>query len=148
VLKASDAKVESKKPELNLAPFACEPRDEDSYDVWQGQIVGPSETPYEGGVFFFELTFPNEYPFKPPKVIFRTKIYHPNIKDDGQICVNKLKQGWTPSMTVKDICNELVNMLRFPTPDDALNTAIAAQMTDKNDLFLKTARKWVNKYAK
>ena len=48
-------------------------------------------TPYEGGVFFLNIHFPNDYPFKPPKLTFSTRIYHPNINSNGSICLDILK---------------------------------------------------------
>ena len=61
---------------------------------WQATIMGPSDSPYQGGVFFLTIKFPPDYPFKPPKVQFNTKIYHPNINANGGICLDILKEQW------------------------------------------------------
>lgn len=67
---------------------------------WQATIMGPSDSPYSGGVFFLEITFPTDYPFKPPKVNFRSKIYHPNINSNGSICLDILRDQWSPALTI------------------------------------------------
>jgi ubiquitin-conjugating enzyme E2 D/E len=59
---------------------------------WEGVIMGPSDSPYTGGVFKLHIQFPTEYPFKPPHVQFTTKIYHPNINSNGSICLDILKE--------------------------------------------------------
>lgn len=54
--------------------------------------------PYEKGAFRIELTFPAEYPFKPPKITFKTKIYHPNIDEKGQVCLPIISpENWKPA---------------------------------------------------
>lgn len=67
---------------------------------WQATIMGPSDSPYSGGVFFLAIHFPTDYPFKPPKVNFTTRIYHPNINSNGSICLDILRDQWSPALTI------------------------------------------------
>ncbi|CEG83026.1 Putative Ubiquitin-conjugating enzyme E2-16 kDa [Rhizopus microsporus] len=67
---------------------------------WQATIMGPEDSPYQGGVFFLSIHFPTDYPFKPPKINFTTKIYHPNINGNGSICLDILKDQWSPALTI------------------------------------------------
>jgi len=67
---------------------------------WQATIMGPSESPFQGGVFFLAIHFPTDYPFKPPKVNFTTRIYHPNINSNGSICLDILRDQWSPALTI------------------------------------------------
>lgn len=62
--------------------------------------MGPPESPYQGGVFFLTIHFPTDYPFKPPKVAFTTRIYHPNINSNGSICLDILRSQWSPALTI------------------------------------------------
>lgn len=66
----------------------------DDIYTWQATIMGPADSPYQGGIFFLTIKFPTDYPFKPPKVQFNTKIYHPNINASGGICLDILKDEW------------------------------------------------------
>jgi ubiquitin-protein ligase len=67
---------------------------------WQATIMGPGDSPYSGGVFFLAIHFPTDYPFKPPKVNFTTRIYHPNINSNGSICLDILRDQWSPALTI------------------------------------------------
>jgi len=70
---------------------------------WDPYVFRPnhqSDSPYSGGVFFLSITFPTDYPFKPPKVSFSTKIYHPNINANGSICLDILRDQWSPALTI------------------------------------------------
>jgi hypothetical protein len=66
------------------------------------RLTSPTQgdSPYSGGVFFLSITFPTDYPFKPPKVSFTTKIYHPNINANGSICLDILRDQWSPALTI------------------------------------------------
>ena len=70
---------------------------------WEATIFGPENSPYEGGIFFLNIQFNNDYPFKPPKCAFRTRIYHPNINSNGNICVSILKEEWSPALTISKV---------------------------------------------
>uniref|UniRef100_A0AC11E1J8 Ubiquitin conjugating enzyme E2 D1 n=1 Tax=Ovis aries TaxID=9940 RepID=A0AC11E1J8_SHEEP len=70
---------------------------------WQATIMGPPDSAYQGGVFFLTVHFPTDYPFKPPKIAFTTKIYHPNINSNGSICLDILRSQWSPALTVSKV---------------------------------------------
>ncbi|XP_057955766.1 ubiquitin-conjugating enzyme E2-17 kDa isoform X2 [Malania oleifera] len=82
-------------------PTSCSagPVAEDMFH-WQATILGPTDSPYAGGVFLVSIHFPPDYPFKPPKVAFRTKVFHPNINSNGSICLDILKEQWSPALTI------------------------------------------------
>uniref|UniRef100_A0A8C5ZEQ7 E2 ubiquitin-conjugating enzyme n=1 Tax=Marmota marmota marmota TaxID=9994 RepID=A0A8C5ZEQ7_MARMA len=83
---------------------------------WQATIMGPNDSPYQGGVFFLTIHFPTDYPFKPPKVAFTTKIYHPNINSNGSICLDILRSQWSPALTVSKGRNSDVLCVLFGLP--------------------------------
>ena len=89
-------------------------------------IMGPGESPYQGGVFFLDIVFPPDYPFKPPKCTFKTKVYHPNINANGGICLDILKNQWSPALTTTKVLLSISSLLSDPNPDDPLVGEIAA----------------------
>jgi len=64
------------------------------------QFQGPVDTPYHGGIFNLEVAFPSDYPFKPPKVKFVTRVFHPNVNTNGDICLDILRDNWSPALTI------------------------------------------------
>ena len=122
------------------------PKDENLFD-WEATLMGPSESPYEGGVFFLSIRFPADYPFKPPKVKFITRIYHPNINANGGICLDILKDQWSPALTISKVLLSICSLLTDPNPDDPLVPEIARLYKTKRKQYEKTATEWTRKYA-
>lgn len=60
-------------------------------------------TPYAGGFFRAKLVLGKDFPQTPPKAYFLTKIFHPNVAANGEICVNTLKKDWKPDLGIKHI---------------------------------------------
>ncbi|KAL5522604.1 hypothetical protein ACEPAG_8621 [Sanghuangporus baumii] len=115
---------------------------------WQATIMGPGDSPYAGGVFFLSIVFPTDYPFKPPKVSFTTKIYHPNINANGSICLDILRDQWSPALTISKVLLSICSMLTDPNPDDPLVPDIAHLYKTDRARYEATAREWTRKYKK
>lgn len=114
---------------------------------WEGTIMGPTETVYEGGIFNLDIQFPKNYPFKPPKVRFLTKIYHPNINSGGFICLDIFKENWSPALTISKVLLSLCSLLTDPNPEDPLVVDIADEYVNDREKYNNTARSWTQIYA-
>ncbi|KAJ3708532.1 hypothetical protein LUZ61_012237 [Rhynchospora tenuis] len=94
-----------------------------------GSITGPVSSPYEGGTFTIDIRLPNGYPFEPPKMQFVTKVWHPNISSqNGAICLDILKDQWSPALTLKTALLSLQALLSSPEPDDPQDAVVAQQI--------------------
>ena len=82
--------------------------------------MGPGDSPYQGGVFLLNIHFPTDYPFKPPKCTFTTRIYHPNINSNGSICLDILKKWMDSPLTIGKVLLSISSLLTDPNPDDPL----------------------------
>ncbi|XP_038680279.1 ubiquitin-conjugating enzyme E2-17 kDa-like [Tripterygium wilfordii] len=129
-------------------PTSCSagPVAEDMFH-WQATIMGPPDSPYAGGVFLVTIHFPPDYPFKPPKVAFRTKVFHPNINSNGSICLDILKEQWSPALTISKVLLSICSLLTDPNPDDPLVPEIAHMYKTDRSRYETTARSWTQKYA-
>jgi len=116
--------------------------------IWNAIILGPVDTPYDGGVFKLEINFSKDYPLKPPQVRFKTKIFHPNIDSSGGICIDILKHSWNPILSVRTILLSICSLLNDPNPKDPLVPHIAKLYTDNKQQFINEAKTWTTVYAK
>lgn len=123
------------------------PTDESQPFHWQATIMGPEDSPYHQGVFFLNIHFPPDYPFKPPKVTFTTKIYHANINSNGSICLDILKDQWSPALTISKVLLSISSLLTDPNPDDPLVPEIANIYKTDRARHDATAREWTQRYA-
>ncbi|ODV64754.1 hypothetical protein HYPBUDRAFT_115694 [Hyphopichia burtonii NRRL Y-1933] len=113
-----------------------------------GYFKGPPGTPYEKGTFQVDINIPNEYPFKPPQMKFLTKIYHPNISSvTGAICLDILKDAWTPILTLKSSLISLQSLLQSPEPSDPQDAEVAKHYISNKAGFDETAAYWTKLYA-
>lgn len=114
---------------------------------WNGTIIGAEGTPYAGGIFKLSINFPNEYPFMPPKIKFITKIYHCNINSNGDICLDILKDQWSPALTISKVLLSITSLLCDPNPNDPLVASIATILKENRELYDKTAKEWTQQFA-
>lgn len=126
---------------INATPLA------DNFLNWDCVIIGPERTPYANGIFYLDVQISPEYPLKPPKVTFRTKVYHPNIDDLGNICVNILKDNWSPVLTISQVLLSISSLFLDPNPGDPLKPDVAKQYMENKNLFNNTAEQWTRTYA-
>ena len=120
--------------------------DDDIYN-WQATIMGPEGSPYEGGVFYLKIEFPHDYPFKPPKLQFITKIYHCNINSSGNICLDILKEQWSPALTISKVLLSICSLMDDQNPNDPLMVDIANLYINDKEKFLINARGYTLRYA-
>jgi ubiquitin-conjugating enzyme E2 D/E len=114
---------------------------------WSGYIFGPTGSPYEGGVFKIGIEFPSNYPFKAPNVYFNTRIYHPNISSSGGICLDILRDKWSPALSISKLLLSISSLLTDPNPNDPLAPDVARVYRLNRKLFEQTAKCWVLEYA-
>jgi ubiquitin-conjugating enzyme E2 S len=114
----------------------------------QADIVGPVGTPYAGGVFRCKLVVSCEFPKVPPKGFFLTKIFHPNVSEKGEICVNTLKKDWDPSnWSLGHVFEVIKCLLIVPFPESALNEEAGKVFMEDYEEYAKHARLITDLYA-
>lgn len=123
------------------------PKDSVDFYHWQGSIIGPETSPYAGGVFYLDIQIPVEYPFEPPRVKFVTNICHPNISSEGDICVDILKDTWSPALTIGNILLSITSLLSDPNARNALDGDIGKLYLWDRQAFVQRARDWTIRFA-
>ncbi|KAM6500877.1 Ubiquitin-conjugating enzyme/RWD-like protein [Amanita muscaria] len=126
--------------------LTAEPQDDNLF-VWKCTIKAAPDSPYKNGTFHFVLTLPADFPFKPPTVVFKTKIYHPGINDEGAICVPVLRDEWKPTVNLSSVLTIIQEKVNNPSPDDPFEPDIAAIMKSDKAKFLATAKEYTKKHA-
>ncbi|OEL19317.1 Ubiquitin-conjugating enzyme E2 36 [Dichanthelium oligosanthes] len=119
IIKETQRLLSEPAPGISASPS------EENMRYFNVMILGPAQSPYEGGVFKLELFLPEEYPMAAPKVRFLTKIYHPNIDKLGRICLDILKDKWSPALQIRTVLLSIQALLSAPNPDDPLSDNIA-----------------------
>ncbi|KAH7337276.1 ubiquitin-conjugating enzyme/RWD-like protein [Rhizoctonia solani] len=113
-----------------------------------GSFPGPEDTPYQGGIYQVDIVIPDSYPFQPVKMKFITKVYHPNISSaSGAICLDILKDAWSPVLTLKSTLISLQSLLCSPEPNDPQDAEVAKHYLTSRSSFNDTARYWAEIYA-
>ena len=130
-------------------PAQCSagPVDEKDMFKWQATIMGPQDSPYQCGIFYLSIQFPADYPFKPPKLTFLTRIYHPNINSNGSICLDILRSQWSPALTISKVLLSICSLLTDPNPEDPLVPEIARIYKSDRTRYNDLAKEWTGKYA-
>uniref|UniRef100_A0AAA9T3H3 E2 ubiquitin-conjugating enzyme n=2 Tax=Bovidae TaxID=9895 RepID=A0AAA9T3H3_BOVIN len=142
-------RIQKELADITLDPppnCSAGPKGDNIYE-WRSTILGPPGSVYEGGVFFLDITFTPEYPFKPPKVTFRTRIYHCNINSQGVICLDILKDNWSPALTISKVLLSICSLLTDCNPADPLVGSIATQYMTNRAEHDRMARQWTKRYA-
>ncbi|XP_027351768.1 ubiquitin-conjugating enzyme E2 22-like [Abrus precatorius] len=121
---------------------------DDDFSTIYADIDGPAGTPYENGVFRMKLLLSHDFPHSPPKGFFLTKIFHPNIATNGEICVNTLKKDWNPSLGLRHVLIVVRCLLIEPFPESALNEQAGKLLLENYEEYARHARLYTGIHAK
>ena len=158
-MESSSRLLKKQLAELNRNPvdgFSAGLIDENNIYNWEVLLMGPPETLYDGGYFKAHLSFPIEYPFRPPTLKFITKIWHPNIGMDGKVCISILHEPgndnmgyeqacerWLPIHTAETIMISVMSMLGVPNDESPANVDAAKQWREDLPGYKRKVRQCV-----
>jgi len=113
--------------------------------LWSCSIIGPDESPWEGGIYSLRLQFPDSYPSKPPRVRFTCEMWHPNVYSDGTLCLDIIQDQWSPVYTVSTILTSILSLLTDPNPASPANVEAAKLFTSDKKAYNKRVRRIAEK---
>ncbi|GMR63269.1 hypothetical protein PMAYCL1PPCAC_33524, partial [Pristionchus mayeri] len=141
IIKETQRLMQDPVPGISASP------DEANARYFHVSIIGPQDSPFAGGTFKLELFLPEEYPMAAPKIRFLTKLFHPNIDKLGRICLDILKDKWSPALQIRTVLLSIQALLSAPNPEDPLATDVAELWKTDEATAIRTAREWTKKYA-
>ncbi|KNC51459.1 ubiquitin-conjugating enzyme E2 35 [Thecamonas trahens ATCC 50062] len=141
IVKETQKLLSAPPPGISATPH------EDNLRYFRVMIAGPSASAYEGGIFVLELFLTDSYPMAAPKVRFLTKIYHPNVDKLGRICLDILKDRWSPALQIRTVLLSIQALLSAPNPDDPLANDVAEHWKSDEADAIRTAGEWTRMYA-
>jgi len=141
IVKETQRLMSEPAPGISAVPF------KDNLRYFNVIMAGPDASAYQNGIFKLELFLPEEYPMAPPKVRFLTKIYHPNIDRLGRICLDILKDKWSPALQIRTVLLSIQALLSAPNPDDPLANDVADHWKRSETEALETAKQWTAVHA-
>mmetsp|Transcript_39123 Transcript_39123/g.97914 ORF Transcript_39123/g.97914 Transcript_39123/m.97914 type:complete len:162 (+) Transcript_39123:106-591(+) len=121
--------------------ISASPVSDDNMFIWEATIVGPDETPWEGGIFSLTIRIPPNYPDRPPNVRFTTEMFHPNVFEDGNLCLDIIQDQWKPIYTIGTVLTSIQSLLTDPNCSSPANTEAAK-------LFQKDPKEYARKVRK
>ena len=110
-------------------------KDSSNNKKWEASIIGPEGTPYHGFKLTLNITLPDNYPFSPPQVCFTSDIWHPNVGTSGNICLDILKDKWTPALKLSAVLLSISSLLNDPYPASPLNEEAARQYISNREEY-------------
>lgn len=138
---------ETEKLQRECPPGICAMPTKDNPRYFKVMIHGPPQSCFEGGFFHLELFLPEDYPMVPPKVRFITRIYHPNVDKLGRICLDIIKDKWSPALLINKVLLSIQILMSSPNPDDPLANDVAEHWKSDENGALAKAREWTRLYA-
>ncbi|EFA79905.1 hypothetical protein PPL_06725 [Heterostelium album PN500] len=138
----SDLKQMKEEPPEGVS---AEPVDSRNLMNWTGLIIGPENSPFEGGIFQLSLNFNESYPDQPPKIKFVTPIFHPNVYADGAICLDILTNKWSPVYSVSSILTSIQSLLSDENPNSPANPEAANLFIKDKKEYRKRVRQCVDR---
>jgi ubiquitin-protein ligase len=121
---------EMKEAGMNQNPnIKWDLKDPSDNKKWWAVIIGPEGTPYHGFKLTLNIVLPDNFPFSSPQVSFTANIWHPNVGTSGNICLDILKEQWTPALKLSSVLLSISSLLNDPNPASPLNGEAARQYT-------------------